>query len=109
MKKFLSIFLVFVLVLSLTPAAFAADSKLAGDVNNDFETTTKDITILRRYLAGGYGVEIQEAASDVNGDSAINAKDVTILRRYHVGGYGVELVQPKEELKPDETPRIPLN
>jgi len=108
MKKFLSIFLVFVLVLSLTPMVFAADSKISGDVDNDFARTVKDITILRRHLAGGYGVTIIEENSDVNSDSLINAKDITILRRYHAGGYGVQLPSPEQDLGPNETPQIPL-
>ncbi len=112
MKKFLTILLVFVLVLSLVPfAALAADSRVPGDVNNDGATNAKDVTFLRRYLAGGYNVSIQEAVSDCSGDGAINAKDVTFLRRYLAGGYNVVLPEPPEikpTLKPDETPRIPL-
>ena len=112
MKKFLTILLVFVLVLSLVPfAALAADSRVPGDVNNDGVTNAKDVTFLRRYLAGGYGIVIQEIVSDANGDGTINAKDVTVLRRFLAGGYNIVLPEPpadKPELKPDETPRIPL-
>ena len=110
MKKILSILLVLVLVFSVVSVMAMAASKIAGDVNDDGVVNAKDITVLRRYLAGGYGVTIQEAYSDVNGDTTINAKDITILRRFLAGGYSVELYQPVEnpELKPDETPRIPL-
>ena len=62
-----------------------------GDVNGDGEITSKDVTILRRYLAGGWDVEINEANSDINGDGEVTSKDVTLLRRYLAGGWGVEL------------------
>ena len=61
------------------------------DVNGDGEITTKDVTILRRYLAGGWDVTINEANSDINGDGEVTTKDVTLLRRHLAGGWGVEL------------------
>ncbi len=64
---------------------------LIGDVNGDGEITSKDVTILRRYLAGGWNVEINEVNSDINGDGEVTSKDVTLLRRYLAGGWGVEL------------------
>ncbi len=64
---------------------------IPGDVNKDGVVSGKDITVLRRYIAGGYGVTIDRTAADVNGDSKINAKDITLLRQYVAGGYGVEL------------------
>ena len=62
-----------------------------GDINRDGEINAKDVTVLRRYLAGGWNVTIIEAASDIDRDGNINAKDVTILRRYLAGGWGVAL------------------
>lgn len=110
MKKILSMLLVLVLMFSLVSVMATAASKVAGDVNGDGEVNAKDVTVLRRYLAGGYGLTIQEDYSDVNGDGEINAKDVTILRRFLAGGYGIELYVPTttSDIKPDETPRIPL-
>lgn len=64
---------------------------ILGDVDGDGEVAAKDVTALRRYLAGGYDVTIAEAAADVNRDGAVNGKDVTYLRRALVGGYGVTL------------------
>ena len=61
-----------------------------GDINDDGFINTKDITILSRGIAGGYGVTLTEAA-DVNGDGVTNTKDITILSRYIAGGYGVTL------------------
>ena len=62
-----------------------------GDTNEDGERNAKDITILRRYLVGGYGVTVAKSVADVNGDGEINGKDVTFLRRCLAGGYGVSL------------------
>ena len=62
-----------------------------GDVNGDGVINSKDVTVLRRYIAGGWNVKIIEANSDINGDGTINAKDVTLLRRYLAGGWGVAL------------------
>lgn len=64
---------------------------MLGDASGDGIINAKDITVLSRYIAGGYNVTVVEAAANVNGDSAINAKDITILSRYIAGGYGVEL------------------
>ena len=52
----------------------------AGDTNGDGTVDAKDVTVLRRYLAG-WSVEIQLDAADINGDGEVNAKDVTVLRR----------------------------
>jgi peptidyl-tRNA hydrolase len=62
-----------------------------GDINGDDIINAKDVTILRRYLAGGWNVEIKEEYADVNKDGIVNAKDVTILRRYLAGGWGISL------------------
>ena len=51
-----------------------------GDANGDGTVDAKDVTVLRRYLAG-WSVNIQLSAADLNGDSEVNAKDVTVLRR----------------------------
>lgn len=64
---------------------------IPGDVNSDKAVNGKDVTLLRRFNAGGYDVTINEAAADVNDDDAINGKDVTLIRRYNAGGYDVEL------------------
>ena len=61
-----------------------------GDINGDGSVTTKDVTALRRAIAGGYGIE-EADGMDVNGDGVITTKDVTSLRRYIAGGYGIEL------------------
>lgn len=62
-------------------------SYIPGDVNSDETVNGKDVTLLRRYNAGGYGVQINEDAADVNDDDTINGKDVTLIRRFIAGGY----------------------
>ena len=51
-----------------------------GDTNGDGTVDAKDVTVLRRYLAG-WSVEIHLNTADINGDGEVNAKDVTVLRR----------------------------
>lgn len=62
-----------------------------GDVNGDGRINGTDITLIRRFIAGGYDVDIIEEAADINGDGRINGTDVTLIRRYIAGGYDVEL------------------
>ncbi len=72
------------------PETFEQGMIAVGDVNTDGDVNAKDVTQLRRFLAGGWNAEIEESAADINGDSEINAKDVTMLRRYLAGGWGIE-------------------
>jgi uncharacterized repeat protein (TIGR02543 family) len=62
-----------------------------GDLNDDKIINSTDVVLLRRYIAGGYGVSIIEEAGDVNDDGVLNSTDVVLIRRYIAGGYGVEL------------------
>lgn len=64
---------------------------IPGDVNGDEQITGKDITLIRRFIVGGYKHTINELAADVNEDGNINGKDVVLIRRFIVGGYDVEL------------------
>lgn len=64
---------------------------IIGDDNNDGSINAKDVALLRRYLGGGFNVEVNTDGADVNLDGAVNAKDVAILRRYLAGGFGVVL------------------
>ena len=62
-----------------------------GDVDDDGEIGPKDVTMLRRFLAGGWNVSINEEKADVDGDGEVGPKDVTVLRRYLAGGWGIKL------------------
>ena len=88
-----------------TAEAYAKESSLAfeslgaepeipsvkyGDVNGDGSIDLKDVTELRRALAG-WDVTVNAEAADVNRDGSLDLKDLVILRRYLAGGWGVEL------------------
>jgi hypothetical protein len=83
------ILLMLIIVVSVPSMAYA--EVLYGDVNGDGAVNSQDVTFLRRYLIGGWGVTIDPVASDVNKDGFINNQDVTLLRRYLIGGWGVTL------------------
>ena len=63
-----------------------------GDANDDGVVNTKDVVVIKRFLAGWSGVEINSANSDVNGDGLVNTKDVVVIKRYLAGWSGAELV-----------------
>lgn len=65
---------------------------IVGDVNNDTEINSKDLTTLRRYLAG-WELVVNEKACDTNGDGTVNSKDATHFARYLAGWEGIELAQ----------------
>ena len=74
-----------------------------GDTNKDQEVTPADIIMLRRYLAGGYDLDINVAAGDVNADEELTPVDVILIRRYLAGGYDIELLpSPLAGVKPCE-------
>ena len=65
--------------------------KKSGDVNGDGSVNLKDVVMIRRYIAGGWNVAIDEKLADVNKDGSVNLKDVVMIRRYIAGGWNVEL------------------
>lgn len=58
-----------------------------GDMNGDGTVNLKDVVLLRRYIAGGWNVTVDESKADMNGDGKVNLKDVVLLRRIIAGGY----------------------
>ena len=64
---------------------------LSGDVNEDGSVDLKDVVAMRRALAGGWDLSINETAADVNKDGSFDLKDVVTLRRYLAGGWDIEL------------------
>lgn len=72
-------------------SAVTVISYVPGDANGDGVVSGKDVTVMRRFIAGGYGVTLNELAADVSHDDIVSGKDVTILRRYIAGGYGITL------------------
>lgn len=65
---------------------------IPGDVTGDGMVTSSDTAYLRRYIAGGYGVTINEDAGDVNADGLLTSVDVAYIRRFIAGGYNIELL-----------------
>jgi subtilisin family serine protease len=66
------------------------DFYATGDVNGDNAVNAKDVTRLRRYIAGGWPDDSEissDDAGDCNGDGVVDAKDVTRLRRFLAGGW----------------------
>ncbi len=72
-----------------------------GDLNNDSRINSGDTILLRRYMAGGYDVTINEKAGDVNASGKLDTGDIINLRRYIAGGYGVELMPAKPSCSHD--------
>ena len=68
-----------------------------GDVNGDKRINGTDVSMLRRHIAGGYGVKINTDAADVNADGRLNGTDVSWIRRHIAGGYGITLKPAKTE------------
>ena len=68
------------------------NQKLPGDVNKDGETNLKDAVLIRRWLAGGWNIKIDEFLADVDDDQTITLADVVLITRYLVGGWGVVLL-----------------
>lgn len=82
--------------------AYAADVQYVGDADGDGEITPKDVTMLRRYLAKGWNVDVAVEDADVDSDGVISPKDVTMLRRYLAKGWGVALPKKNNEIAIDE-------
>ena len=64
---------------------------VAGDVDGNGLIETRDIILVRRHIAGGYGVEINIDAADVDKNGLIETRDIILMRRFIAGGYDVEL------------------
>ena len=91
-RIFLCVVLIVCMLLVFETKVKADESKVYyGDVNNDGVIDLKDVTALRRYLAGGWNITTNEGKADVNRDGSVDPKDVTMLRRYLVGGWGLVL------------------
>ena len=73
------------------PGSVRISGRVAGDANGDGKLTLKDVVLIRRWMAGGWNVTIDETLADVNSDRTVNLEDVVLLRRYLSGGWNVEL------------------
>ena len=78
-------------VVSAVPVPANDNAGKVGDVNGDGMINLKDVVMLRRFIAGGWGIEVDPRTADVNSDGTINLKDAVMLRRYIAGGWNVKI------------------
>lgn len=69
---------------------FSAATK-RGDVDRNGEVNLRDVVLIKRYLAGGYGVFVEVESGDANNDGAITLMDAVWITRALAGGYGITL------------------
>lgn len=60
-------------------------AQIPGDVDGDGVLTLRDVALIRRFLAGGWQIEIDLQAADANADGVVNLKDVAYLLRMLAG------------------------
>ena len=83
-KKYLSLALVFILV--LLTGVFQASAYSKGDVNLDSNVNIKDATLIQKHLAGLSNFdEAQRILADVDGLEGVNIKDATHLQKWLAG------------------------
>lgn len=86
MKKFISLFLSFAILLCMCPVFTFAVSEnilILGDTNLDTKVNIKDATLIQKYLA--HLEELTDSSilcSDCNVDQDINIKDATWIQKY---------------------------
>ncbi len=64
---------------------------IAGDADQDGTCSVRDVTLIMRYLAGGWNAQPDFDHADVNADSVLNLRDIALLRRFLAGGWGVTI------------------
>ena len=75
---------------AVTNGSVTVTSFQYGDLDDNRKVNTTDVILLRRHLAGGYAVTINEQAADVDLNGKINTTDVIYIRRHLAGGYGID-------------------
>ena len=70
----------------------SSKNNISGDVNNDGVVDLKDVILIRRFIVGGWDVDVDTEAADVNNDGVVDLKDVILIRRFVAGGWDVELI-----------------
>lgn len=69
---------------------FNLEPVVYGDINDDGDIDTQDAVLIKKYLAGYKGLDINADACDVNGDGDITSADVVLLLK-KLAGYNVTL------------------
>jgi len=94
-KKFLLVLMTCILLVStigISAATWNSTYYMPGDVDNNGKLDARDITYIRRYIAGGYSVDLIDCVeADVVKDGILDVKDVIAIRRLVTGGYSVSL------------------
>ena len=80
LKRLIAMLLVVVTLVQWVPTdIFAVGSQnnayIPGDVNGDGLVNALDVNLVRRYITGGYDVEINTLAADVNTDGYVTFID----------------------------------
>ena len=109
-KKYLSLALVFILV--LLTGVFQASAYSKGDANLDEDVNIKDATLIQKYLAGLSNFdEAQIFLADVDGLKGVNIKDATHLQKWLAGVvdtlYGDEEIT-ESTRNPDDPIELPF-
>lgn len=97
MKRMLSFILSIMLVFSLFSVNTVAleisndslSNSIIGDVDGNGKIGAADVTLLRRYLAGGFNISINTSIADADNNGEIDAQDVTCIRNIIAGGWNV--------------------
>ncbi len=63
-----------------------------GDVNNDGIVDSKDVILIRRFVADWKNISIDTDAADVNNDSKVDSKDVILIKRFVADWKGIALI-----------------
>lgn len=67
-----------------TMKVIVKNKSIYGDANSDGVVNSKDVVVMKKYLAG-YTIDINLDACDVNGDNAVNSKDVVLVMKKLAG------------------------
>lgn len=86
MKKVISAILAVTLASGSALCAYAAQSKLIGDVNRDGQVSVKDSTMIQKHCAGyfTFDSEVMKLA-DADGNGKVNVGDATFVQRQIAG------------------------
>ena len=67
---------------TLRPTPTSSKEIKYGDLNNDNEVDSTDVTLMKRYILRKIGTLPNPEGADVNVDGSIDSTDLTILKRY---------------------------
>ena len=62
--------------------AAAPSDRTPGDANNDNQVTSRDATMILRWVANPSSVSINESNADVNADNQVTSRDATMILRW---------------------------